>query len=221
MILSDIAKVKEFLPVNKTLEFEKLQPFVADAERIVEETISTEFYEEMVSYLANPVPIKPYFDKVVLKLQDGISFLAFHLGFDILNTVFSNQGFHRIETEDGSKKALFQRQEENLKRTFKVQGYNKLDLALEYLEKNKAEFSTWTNSDAYTLMKSNFINSTREFSSIYNINNSRLVFQKLRNAQNLAEDFDIIPLIGRDLYDEIKTQIATDNLDEANQKFLP
>lgn len=221
MLLRDITKIKESIPVNATLDYEKLKPFVSDAERIVKETISSVFYDELDAYLENPLPVNAYFDNVIKKLQDSISFLAFHLGFDILNTVFSNQGFHRIETEDGSKKALFQRQEENLKKTFKVQGYNKLDLTLEYLESNKAEFGTWVASDAYTLMKSNIINSAREFSYIYNINNSRLAFLKLRSTQTVAEDFDIIPLIGLDLFAEIKTQILADSLSTENQALIP
>jgi hypothetical protein len=225
MLLRDIAQIKEFIPVNNSLDFVKVQPFVQDAERIVEDVIGSALYNELDTYVnshleTEPPTVNAYFDSVINKLCNSISFLAFHLGYDVLNTVFSNTGFHRVETEDGSKKALFQRQEESLKRTFKLQGYNKLDLALEYLEKNKAEFDTWTASDAYTLMKSNFINSTKEFSSIYNINNSRLVFLKLRNAQVVAEDFDIKTMIGADYFEELKAQILADNLSDANEVFV-
>ncbi len=153
-------------------------------------------------------------------MQEPITYLAFHFGFDILNTVFSNQGFHRIESEESGKKSLFQRQEENLKLGFKHQGYNRLDICLKFLELSKADFPTWTASEAYTLMLRNFVNSTNDFTKIYNINGSRLVFLKLRNHQTIAEDFDILPLIGREFFDELKTQILADSLTAANDKFL-
>lgn len=220
MLIENILKIKEFIPVNNSLEFQKLNPFVAEAEDIVADLIGRTFYDELDEHQKTPAEPNLYFDAVIKKLQDSISFLTFDLGFDVLNTVFSNTGFHRVETEDGSKKPLFQRQEENLRNTFKFRGYNKLDKALEYLELNKEQFATWTASEEYTLLKRNFINSTKEFSNIYNINNSRIVFLKLRNAQVLVEDFDIKPLIGFEFYDELKTQVVGGTLTDVNRAFV-
>jgi len=228
MLLRDVTMIKEFVPVNASLEYQKLSPFVSDAEKIIIELISEEFYDELDAYVDSLEPQDPpaepthnaYYDALLILLRHSISFISFHFGFDMLNTVFSNQGFHRIENADGSKKALFQRQEENLKRTFKVQGYNKLELALAYMENNKEEFATWVASDAYTITKSYFINSSNEFSDIYNISNSRLVFLKLKNAQVLAEDFDIKPLIGIDYYDSLKAQILSGTISDEDAMFL-
>lgn len=233
MLLRDISIIKEFIPVNASLEYQKLKPFATDAERIIENTIGTEFYSELDNYLDlsgegdwdDPVPpaegiTAENADKIIALLQDSISYLTFDFGFDVLNTVFSNQGFHRIENEDGSKKSLFQRQEENLRQTFKQQGYNKLEYALAFLETNKDDYVTWADSDAYTMQLCNFINSATEFSKIYNINSNRLVFQKLRSIQNMVEDFDIKPLLGGSLFDEIKTQIAAGTLTNPNNILL-
>ncbi len=221
MLINDINRVKEILPVNVSFEFQKLKPFVFDAERIIEETIGSEFYNELdTHYNTDPFTPDAAKDNIITLLQEPITYLAFYLGFDILNTVFSNQGFHRIENEESGKKTLFQRQEENLRQTFKSQGYNRLDICLKFLEDNKTDYPTWTASEAYTLMKSNFINSTKEYNEIYNINNSRLVFLKLRNIQKVVEDFDIIPLIGRAMFDELKQQIKADSLTPVNLKLV-
>jgi hypothetical protein len=215
-----------------SLEYDKIKTFIADAERIVKETISEAFYDEIDAYITSLIPTDPpaeppaepetdaYLDKLIGLLRDSITYMTFNIGFDILNTVFSNQGFHRVEVEASGKKALFQRQEENLRKTFRQQGWNKLDLALAYMETNKDEFATWTASEEYTLTKDHFINSTKEFNQIYNINNNRLVFMKLRNFQTLVEDFDIAPLIGIDYCSELKAQILADNLSNANKAFL-
>ncbi len=47
------------------------------------------------------------------------------------------------------------------------------------------------------------------------------MFLKLRTAQMLAEDMDILPIIGHDYFNELKTQIATDSLSDENKAFLP
>jgi len=231
MIVRTIDHIKEYIPANMSLEYDKIKTFVADAERIIKETISEAFYDVIDTYItsiipteppANPAPeINTYLDKLIGLLRDSITYMTFNLGFDILNTVLSNQGFHRVENETSGKKALFQRQEENLRKTFRQQGWNKLDLALAYMEANKAEFATWTASEEYTLTKDHFINSTKEFNQIYNINNNRLVFMKIRNFQTLAEDFDIMPLIGYAYFAELKAQILAGNLSNANAAFLP
>ncbi len=221
MLLNTIDRVKEILPVNVSFDFQKLKPFVIDAERIIEETIGTELYTELNTQAnLEPPEADAVKDTVIRLLQEPITYLGFYFGFDILNTVFSNQGFHRIENEESGKKALFQRQEENLKLGFKHQGYNRLDMCLKHLEKNKNDFATWTGSDSYTLLLRNFINSTDVFTRIYNIGGSRLVFQKLRNYQTIVEDFDILPLIGREFFDELKLQIKEDNLTPENSTFL-
>lgn len=220
MLVTTIEEIKQFLPVSKSLKLDIIKPSLNDAERIIEETIGSGFYAELDIYNANPTPENLYFEKLITKLKDSISFLAFHIGFDDLNTIISNQGIHRIENDEDGIKALFQRQEENLKTNYKVKGYNKLDLALQFLEANKAQFATWAASEEYTLAKSNFINSAKKFSSIYNINNNRLFFLKLRNFQALVEDFDIKPLIGHQLFAQLKTEIASDSLTAENKALV-
>jgi len=212
MIVKDKETLEKYLPVGKVLTFDKIKMFVSDAEDELQKIIGKAFYDEIEAYDSTGTPM----EKLKVKLQSSISYYAYWLGFEIMNANFSNQGIHRIENEQSGKKALFQRQEENLKTTFKRTGQNKLDKALEFLEINKATFPTWTGSSEYTLSRKNFINTTEIFNSIFFINNSRLVFLKIRPWQTPAEDFDIISLIGRAYFDELKTQIATDSLTPAN-----
>ena len=215
-MLLDIDKLKELVPVSKSLSIEKVGMFIDDAEEIIENTISSAFYAELLAYTSGDTVT----DELILKLQKSISYICLFLGFDIMNAFISNQGFARIESEKSGTKSMFQRQEENLKETFKRSGYNKLDSALTFLETNKANFETWTSSDEYTLSLRNFINSATVFNSIFGINKSRLVFIKLRPAITLAEDMEILPLIGRAFFDELKLQILDDTLTAKNQKVV-
>jgi len=216
MIVDNVEIIQANLPVGKTLTWDKVKMFVGDAEDDLKKVIGKTFYDEIDADSSTGTPM----EELKKKLQSSISYYAYWLGFEIMNATFSNQGIHRIESEQGGKKALFQRQEENLKLTFKRTGQNKLDGALEYMEDNKISFPTWVASPEYTLLRLFFINSTSVFSSLYFINNSRLVFLKLRSYQTMAEDFDIISLIGRAFFDELKTQIKTDALTPENAKFV-
>jgi hypothetical protein len=218
-----LAILKEILPVSKSLTENKIGGYIADAEKIVAKTISQQFFDELSAYVPPALPAlpDPLITKAISLLNESSAYLAFYLGFDIMNAHFSDQGIHRIENEQSGKRSLFQRQEIELKNTFKRTGFNKLDEALEFLEKNKTNFPTWTASEEYTLSRENFINSAKDFNKIFNINSSRLVFLKLRPAQTLAEDLDIEPLIGMEFFAELKAQIAADSVSAANLTFLP
>lgn len=216
-----IDKLKEILPVSKSFTENKISPFIKDAEKILSSTISEAFFEELSTYVP-PIPDDQTDKKLkaIAFCNESTAYISMFLGFDILNAHFSDQGIHRIENEGSGKKALFQRQEVELKNTFKRTGFQKLDEALDYLENNKADFPTWTASEEYTLSRKNFINSAKEFSKLFNINNSRLVFLKLRPAQTLVEDLDILPLIGFEYFTELKNQIEADSVSAANLIFI-
>jgi len=218
MLVDTINIIKEYLPVGDTFTYEKIKTFVSGAESELAKVIGKTFYDQLDAHVPTTPP--GITDLLIDKFQDSICYTAYYLGFDIINANFSNQGIHRIEDEAKGKRALFQRQEVELKNTFKRTGYNKLDDALAFLEENKSSFSTWTSSPEYTMNRSHFINTTSDFHSYFNINNSRLVFLKLRPYQTFAEDFDVIAAIGRDYFDELKTQIAADTLTAANITFV-
>ncbi len=211
-MLTNINTINETFPVSKSLTVEKVGAFIEDAENIIAKVISEDFYNELDNYTGSNV----IYLTLIKKLQKSIANLTFYIGYELINTHISNQGFQRLETGKGGKQPLYQRQEIALKNKFKTTGYLKLDTALQYMELNKDTFTVWKSSDEYTLSKDNFINSTIEFNKIYIINASRLVFLKLRPAQALTEDFDLIPLIGREFFDELKTQIKTDTLTTEN-----
>jgi hypothetical protein len=99
---------------------------------------------------------------------------------------------------------------------FKADGFNGLDSVLEYLENNIELFPLFAESENYTVFKESFINTTAEFEEGYKIGGSRLVFLKLKPFIKQAEDFHIIPLIGRAYFDELKEQILNKDIDEAN-----
>ena len=61
------------------------------------------------------------------------------------------------------------------------------------------------------------------FSSIFGIKKSRLVFLRLQPYTTLVEDFEILPTIGRVLFDKLKAEIVkkTDDQDATLMKVVP
>lgn len=219
MIISNIEEIRPNLPLSKSSNIERLQPFLDSAENEFKKIFGSDIYSLLESYPRDSS--NHFYDNLLKFIDKALANRSYFLGFDLMNSIISDQGMHRIETEDGSKKSLFQRQEQNIKNSFKITAYRNIDNSLEYLEEYKSEFPEWTSSPEYTLNLRNFINSTAAFMKYYDINNSRLIFQKLRIYQSQTEDFDILPAIGREYFNEIKTQISTNNLSPHNKSFLP
>jgi hypothetical protein len=221
MLVRSIDTIKEYMPASAALDFNRISPILPDAEQRVIDAIGLPLYLALDSYLsALPFVPNPKYNAVIKLLQSAISWIVLDIGFDILNSHLSNQGFHRIENEQG-KKPMFQRQELEMRATFRTGGANRIDMALAYLEANASDFAIWTASDAYTAMRDNYVWTTQQFQSILNINNSRLVFLRLRQTMQLVTDLHIRPLIGSALQEEILSQIAANNLSPANAALLP
>jgi hypothetical protein len=221
MLVRSIDTIKEYMPASAALDFNRISPILPDAEQRVIDAIGLPLYLALDSYLsALPFVPNAKYNAVIKLLQSAISWIVLDIGFDILNSHLSNQGFHRIENEQG-KKPMFQRQELEMRATFRTGGANRIDMALAYLEANAADFAVWTASEAYTAMRSNFVWTTQQFQSILNINNSRLVFLRLRQTMQLVSDLHIRPLIGSALHEEVLNQIAGNTLSTANAALLP
>jgi len=224
MLVRNINTIKGYIPVSASLDFPRIEPILPEAEQRIVQGIGIEMYEVLDAYITSSEGtghvVNMFYDKAIQLLQSSIAWTLFDVGFDILNTHFSNQGFHRIENEQG-KKPLFQRQELSLRATFRSGGANRLDHALTYMALNSAEFLAWVGSSAYTGMRDNFIWTTSQFQAIININASRLVFQRLRQTMHLVADLHIRPVIGSALHEEVLNQIAVNNISAANMALLP
>lgn len=94
------------------------------------------------------------------------------------------------------------------------------DFLLEYLEKNKASYPLWYNSEAATIFKTAFIPTTTEFEKYQRISKSRRLFKIVAQEFELVDIRYIIPTICQELYDELKTQIAADTLTADNKILL-
>jgi hypothetical protein len=205
------AEIKQYISVNASIAYKSISPYIESAERdFIKPLLGSDQYQELLSYYDDPSSWDPGEGSasagnlaLLLKMvQRPLINIAYWRGFPMLSVNLGDSGAFRTERE--GQKPLFQYQEENLKNSFKQDGFNSLDNLLEFLEEKINDFPKFKDSDNYTVFKSKFIRTAPEFNLIYNIGSSRLVFLRLQPFIDQVNDFEIIPALGRSFFDEIK-----------------
>lgn len=128
--------------------------------------------------------------------------LAFWYNFDELNIRISDQGMQRQES-DGSFKQTYKYQEDQLKTSFKNKGFNALDRVIDLLDKHQKDFPLYEQSPAYASRKSSIVRSTAEVDANYFINNSHLIFLRLKPIFKLVEESGLRAVLGESLYKDL------------------
>lgn len=94
------------------------------------------------------------------------------------------------------------------------------DLLLEFLEKRKADFPVWAESDSFTESRELTIPSTTAFDNLVRINRSRRTYLALRPFIARAEEFQLQELMGIGFYTEFKAALLMDPMPEALIELL-
>lgn len=223
-----MAEIRKYIPVSAATSFDNLAPFIQSAEvNYILPLLGEELYNQLLSYYSTPLSLpagvtvqnKSLFDLLIQHTQRALINLAYYAGYDFLNTIINDAGFHRQESD--TEKGLYKYQEEAVKSGFRNNGFNSLDTMLGFLESHIDDFPLFKTSSNYTLRKASLLPDTRTFDSIFDINNSRLVFLKLCRFIKEVEDFEIGALLGDGLYARVKEVLANDLPDVAIRTLIP
>lgn len=209
------AEIKQYLSVNVSVNYNTIKPHIESCERdYIKPLLGVDQYDELVEYYEAAVGGESHLDELLELVQRALIHLSFWRGFYQFMIKVGDQGAYRTESEN--QKTPFKYQEVELRNSYKLDGFNALDEVLAYLEETISLFPLFEASDNYTLFKGGFINTTADFDTFYDIGGSRLVFLKLKKHLTQCDDFDILPLIGRTYFNELKAQILADTLTVAN-----
>ena len=196
---NDAAELNQFIPVSAALYFESVQSSLEDAWRVfVLPLLGEALAEEIEAYYVDEDPTALQL-KVLNECQRAVANLAFWYNFDELNIRISDQGMQRQES-DGSFKQTYKYQEDQLKTSFKNKGFNALDRVIDLLDKHQKDFPLYEQSPAYASRKSSIVRSTAEVDANYFINNSHLIFLRLKPIFKSVEDTVLQPVLGDALY---------------------
>ena len=196
---NDAAELNQFIPVSAALYFESVQSSLEDAWRLfVLPLLGEALAEEIEAYYDDDDPTALQL-KVLNECQRAVANLAFWYNYDELNIRISDQGMQRQES-DGSFKQTYKYQEDQLKTSFKNKGFNALDRVIDLLDKHQKDFPLYEQSPAYASRKSSIVRSTAEVDANYFINNSHLIFLRLKPIFKSVEDTVLQPALGDALY---------------------
>ncbi len=218
-------QIRTFLSVSASSDFNLVAPHIINAERdYLLPVIGAVLYEQLIAFqetefLAELTESEQKTFQLLRLAQSAVIHIAYWIGFDVLNSLITDGGFKRTETT--TVKGLYKYQEDNLKNYLRTSGFNGLDTVLQYLELNLADFEAFTQSPAFSVMKTSFIPTTYIFNDIVFINNSRLTFLRMKSHIQLLEDTDIAPILGPVAYAYAKAELAKENPASKVLSLLP
>ena len=223
-----MAEIRKYIPVSAATTFDNLSPFILSSEiSYILPLIGESLYNQVHAYYTNSATLpdgvtpenKSHFDLLIDRIQRALINLTYFYGYDFLNAIVNDAGFHRQESD--TEKGLYKYQEDAIKSGFRNNGFNALDTMLSFIESHIYTFVKFKESSNFTLRRQSIIPSTGVLDSIFDINGSRLVYLKLCRFITQVEDFDISALLGAPLYKIVKEEIVKDSPDAKILALIP
>ncbi len=215
MLVRTTEHIRTVIPVNARADFENFEPYVdAVEDQFIIPVLGQALYDELDETIADDNGSDDQL-KLLKKVRYSLVHLVMYKGFDMLNVTYDTSGFERLKDN-----SIYRYQEENLKSTFKNEGYNGIDKLLEYLQAKIATFESFKSSAFYADMQRSFFPTTLEFSKEYRIGNSRLVFLQVSRFFTQVLDFKIKPVLGAALFDKVLAEMKKESEQDPNLMAL-
>jgi hypothetical protein len=216
-IIRNTEDLARYVEINATSTFDFFSPSVNTAER---RFLKTLLGDAQFNLLADAIAGTLDDDlKALAELaQEGVANIAASMAVTRLALSLDENGARRTETE--KVKSAYQYQEINTRESYVRAGYDALDEMLSYLETNADKFPAWTNSTAYKDYKKYFIQSGIQFSDKFNIRNSRYTYLTIRSIMQRIEDFDVKPVLGKQLFNKLKADLLAGSTTDIYRALL-
>lgn len=215
LIVNSLSELAEAVAVSPNLQFTKIKAAIQRVERTFIKPALDDIYTTLLTQLETPpVPDTYQAQRQQLHeyLKQAVGNLAWWIYTDAHNVNIDSNGIH-ITVNEHSKQA-FQHQTEALKMYFRDAGFEALEYALEYVEKESTAFD-YENSNAFKLLNALFIKNATAFNEFIDIKASRFVFLQLLPIIKRIEKDTIKPILGADAYQALKAK-----LDKTDQTAL-
>lgn len=214
-------EIKKYLPASLALNFADVAPYIEDVAREeILPILGQQLYDLLIAAYptADVAPVDANFAKLLHEVRRPLAALSIAKYIPLGSVNVSSTGIH--EVQDDNMRSATKWRTEKLEKSLLDEGQKKLDDLFVFLEANFAQFPTWKSSDSFSLLVENFVYKTTIFNKHYNINNSRRVFVSLKSIMGRVELDSVLPILFKNLFDEIKTQIKDNNLTDENKLIL-
>lgn len=224
MIVTNTEAVRKYVGISADFDIAFLTSHLEWAEEsYIPGLLGIDLYNKLLEYVASKgedeFESNKYYEQLTIKVSRVICNIAVFDWLSVAGVSISDIGLHRIESEMGgsTRKSAFQYQEKDAKEFYRRKGFNSMDAVLQYIIANIDEFEEFKTSDNYKELQGDIIPDLKTFEKQYYIGNSYLLFIKLKPYIREAELFDLVPVIGTEFYNEIKSDLAKEDIN----KLLP
>lgn len=220
-LITKIEEVQEYFPAALTVDVTLISPTFPDAiDKYIKQFLGKAQLDALNLWIDNNLDPESESLKALLPyVQRALVRFAIYLSASQIDLKLTGSGF--AVTSNANLSPASPERVKNFKESMLQSGWDAIELMLTFLEENKGDYDDWTGSDAYTLAKKNLVNSALEFDATVGINQSRLSFFNFRNTIDRMEYLKIIPVISKDLFDDIILTMKSDEVTTANNVILP
>ena len=232
----DAEEFKKYLPTNVQFGFDSINPALVNVEEIyIKKLLSKPLFDKLAAFYAESISESStsgsgsdsssgsestsgvVSDEKMMTLlglvQSCALKLAYWKEYPTLAVVITDAGAKAAVDKDSR---LFKYEYYDIMKKLKNDGFDQMDIVINYLLDNIADFQDFKESVCYPNFAKSFVPTTELFDSIYNINGSRLVFLKLRQYISYVEDIELDFKIGTDF----KNEIFTNNTEEKYKQVI-
>lgn len=198
---------KKFLPANVQFSYDSINPALVNVEEVfIKKLLSKELFVKLGKYYEDSISNLEGFeqsskmDKLLELVQSCAIKLAYWKEYPSLAVSVTDTGAKAGVDKD---QRLFKYEYDDLLTKLKNDGFNQMDIVINYLLENIGNFVEFKASVCYPQFDKTFIPTTEIFDGVYNINGSRLVFLKMRQYIDYVEDIELDLHIGSEFKEEI------------------
>jgi len=207
ILASTTAEIKKWVSVSNNFEPENLIPSANEVKKYIIDIIGDVMFNELIFNYPNA--LTPEQTEIFPIIQKSFVNLAmWHYADNGGQLEISQAGFHINTSKD--RKTAFEWQINQVKRGFKLNGFNALQELLLFLWKsNPTSYLLWRGSANKDEHLQFFCNDAIAFSRGYNIQKNYLLFCELKDTITFVEQQYIIPVIQEVVAIDLKSKIKT------------
>lgn len=211
--------IKQYVPaIHRNMAGNTLMPFVQDAEQ-----------HELIPYLGQDLyddliaTTSPENNALLPYVKSVVAWFAYYRALPTLRTVMADMGLQQQTDREGTSTPANEEQYNTALWNAYRTGWDKLEVLLwNFLVPNAADYPLWTAWDGSSLTSDLFLYSPKIFQQYHPLQTPGALetWLKLRPLMRRIELYYIKPVLCDDLFAELKTQIAADNVTPENAIIL-
>lgn len=211
MFFKSTAEIKEHLPVSISFDYKDIKPDIRRAEQKFIRPILGSLYSTIRQKMADESQLSPEESEIVEICRPAIANLAYWFYVPKGTVRVTSSGIDVTVTDN--RRNAPEWAVRNLKNSFRDTGFEELENLLEYLED-----TTPTGWDMEPVKKY-FINSAHEFNQHISPGISRFTFMQI-TAEIQRIEKRVKAITCKDLFDQLKSEIADGDISEKNEPLL-